>query len=93
MFYLFIFRAQGREGERGAKPPCVVASPEPPTRPATQAHALTGDPWVCRSALNPLTHTCQGKISSLCVKGNSGCRVENGLLGGKYEERREITGF
>ena len=58
---LFLFRERGREGEReGERNQCVVASCAPPlgTWPATQECALTGsrtgDPLVCRLALNPL---------------------------------------
>ena len=50
-FHLFILKEMGREGERkGEKHRCVVAS---------HAHP-TGDPLVCRTALNPLSHTSQG---------------------------------
>ena len=42
-----------------------LTHPEPGTRPATQACALTGnqttDPLVRRPALNPLSHTSQGE--------------------------------
>ena len=45
IFYLFIFRERGREGEReGERCQCVVASHGPPplgTWPTTQACALT----------------------------------------------------
>ena len=46
-FYLFIFR-EGKEGRKGEKHQCVVASHMPPplrlgTWPATQAYALTGN--------------------------------------------------
>ena len=67
IFYLFIFRDRGREGEReGEKLQCVVASHVPPlgTWPATQACALTGnqtgDPLVHKLALNLLSHTTHG---------------------------------
>ena len=41
-FYLFIFRQRGREGERGEKHQCVVASHAPlETWHATQACSLT----------------------------------------------------
>ena len=63
-FYLFIFREKGREGEREGKT-CNVQLPlEHPLLgawSATQACALTGNetgnPWVCRLAFNPLSHT------------------------------------
>ena len=60
--------------ERGEKHQCVVVSHAPllGTWPATQACALngnrTGDPLVCRPALNPLSHTSQGKKSFLIDK-------------------------
>ena len=64
--YLFIFTQREREGEReGEKHQCVVAfhRPQLGTWPTTQACALTGnrtgDPLVCRPALNPLSHTSQ----------------------------------
>ena len=53
------------DGE-GKKHQCVVASSTPPlgTWPTTLVHALTGNrtgnPLVCRPALNPLKHTSQG---------------------------------
>ena len=54
------------EGEtEGEKHQCVVAFHVPPAGPATQACALTGnqisDSLVRRPALNPLSHTSQGK--------------------------------
>ena len=65
---LFIFRQRGREGERdGEKHQCVVASCTSLLGiwSATQACALTGNrtgnPLVCRPALNPLSHTSQGQ--------------------------------
>ena len=67
----FIYLRQ-REGEtEGEKLQCAVASCTPPTGdltwPSTQACALkgsrTGDPSFCRPALNPLSHTSQGKTS------------------------------
>ena len=55
----FIYLERGREGEKeGEKHQCVVALTRPllGAWPATQAHALsgngTGDPLVCRPALN-----------------------------------------
>ena len=69
-FYLFIFREWGREGEREGEKHHVWLPLEQPllgTRPTTQACALTanqtGNPLVCRPALNPLSHTSQGKTS------------------------------
>ena len=57
------------EGEsEGKKHQCVVVSQVLPlqgTWPTTQAYALTGngnsDPSVPRRALNPLSHTSQGR--------------------------------
>ena len=70
IFFYFSFRERGREGEREReKHQCVVASHVPPlgTWPAAQAYALTwnqtSDPLVCWPALNPLSHTSQGRIS------------------------------
>ena len=68
VFYLFIFRQGGREGERqGDKDQCMVAFRTPHTLgtwPATQACALTGsrtnNTLVLRLALSPLSHTSQG---------------------------------
>ena len=66
MFYLFIFRKRGVEGEREGNISVYLplARPLLGTWPATQACALTGnqtsDPLVHRPALNPLSHTCQG---------------------------------
>ena len=65
--YLFLERGEGREEE---KPPSAVASHTPPagTWCANQACALTrnqtGDFLVCRPALNPLSHTSQGRAFS-----------------------------
>ena len=71
----------GKEGERVEdKHLCVVASRATllGTWPTTQACALTGnrtsDPLVRRPALNPLSHTSQGKkgifylMASSCLK-------------------------
>ena len=74
-FYLFIFREQGREGERkGEKHQCVVASCAPPTGDLGCNPGMcptgnqTGDPLVPRPALNPLSHTSRGCLqsSNLC---------------------------
>ena len=72
IFHLFIFRERGREGDWvGEKHRYVVTSCMPPTGnwPETQACALignrTGDPLVCRLALNPLSHTSQGRAPHL----------------------------
>ena len=57
-----------REGE---KHQCVAASraPDVGTQPETQACAptgnQTGDPLVCRLALNPLSHASPGPLLSL----------------------------
>ena len=64
--YLFIFRKWGREGERERNINVLlpVMYPLPGAWPSTQACALTGnrtgDPLVCRLALNLLSHTIQG---------------------------------
>ena len=62
--YIFLERGEGKEKE-GEKHPCVAASHVPPTggptRPATQACALTGkgtrNPLIHRPVLNPLSGT------------------------------------
>ena len=66
---IYLYLEQGREVEReGEKHQCVVASYTRPRGiwPTTQACALTGNwtgnPWVHRPALNPLSHTSQGKM-------------------------------
>ena len=69
LIYLFLQRGEGREKER--KKNIIVWSPLTcpllGTWPATQACALTGnrtsDPLVHRPALNPLSHTSQGRTS------------------------------
>ena len=89
-FNLFIFRERGREGEReGEKHQCVVASHAPllGTCPATQACALTGNqtgnPLVLRPALNPLSHTIQGKsllvitLVLACLRDQDDCPEES----------------
>ena len=73
VFYFFkiciylLFLERGREGEKEGKNINVWLPLERPllgTWPATQVCALTGNqtgnPLVCRSALNPLSHTSQG---------------------------------
>ena len=56
------------EGERNINVWLSLAQPLLGTWPATQARALTrnrtSDPLVCRPALNPLSHTSQGSVSS-----------------------------
>ena len=76
--YSFTFRERGREGEReGEKHQCVVVSCSFPTGdlPTTQAYALTGnqagDPLVRRPALNPLSHTSQGKRQILRTRNST----------------------
>ena len=73
IFYLFIFRERGMEGEKGRETAMCkrymdrmpIARPQPGTWPSTQASALTGNRTsnllVPRLALNPLSHTSQGK--------------------------------
>ena len=63
-----MFRQKGREGEReGKEHHCVVASHAPPTGDLAHNPGVcpdwesNGDPLVCRLALNPLSHTSQGK--------------------------------
>ena len=67
IFYFFIFRERGREGEReGEKHQCVVGSQASPTRDLAHNPGTcpdwdqTGDPLVLRPAVNPLSHTSQG---------------------------------
>ena len=70
IFYLFTFR-EGKGGRGKQISVCEIyidqlppAHPQPGTRPATQACALTGNQtWdlsVCRQVLNPLSHMSQG---------------------------------
>ena len=64
---LFIFRQSEKEGERERNIDVWLPLTHPllGTWPTTQACALTGnqtsDPLVCRPALNPLSHTSQGR--------------------------------
>ena len=65
--YLFLERGEGREKEwrRNVNVWFPLECPHLGTWPATQVCALTrnwtGNPLVCRLALNPLSHTSQGK--------------------------------
>ena len=70
---LFISRQRGMERGRRRESSmcgCLLHIPPPGTRPATQACALTGnrtgDPFVHRLALNPLSHTSQGYNFYFC---------------------------
>ena len=72
----FILRERGREGERETMCERYIdrlplARPQLGTWPATQACVLTGnqsgDPLVCRPALNPLSHTSQGSVPLLDI--------------------------
>ena len=69
--YLFLERGEGREKEweRNLSVWLPRMCPLLGTWPTTQACALTGnqtsDPLVCRPALNPLSHTSQGKCFML----------------------------
>ena len=62
------FQSEGKGGRERETSLCGCLSCAPPTGtwPATQACALTGngtnDPLVHRLALNPLSHTSQGKF-------------------------------
>ena len=64
-FYSFLREGKGgRKRERNINVWLPLMRPLPGTWPATQARAptrnRTGDPLVCRLALNPLSHTSQG---------------------------------
>ena len=71
--YLFLDREEGREkeSERNINVWLPFTHPLRGTWPTTQACALTGnqtgDPLVRRLALNPLSHTSQGKKYILCI--------------------------
>ena len=71
-FYLFIFRERGREKERVRNINRWLHLLHPPlgTQPATQACGLSrnqiSDFLVHRPALNPLSHTIQGKSLGFC---------------------------
>ena len=74
-FYLCTFR-EGREGEerdRNMNVLLPLVHPRLGAWPAPQACALTGNwtsnPLVCRPALNPLSHTSQGKTSAFLSPG------------------------
>ena len=66
LFIYFLERGEGREKEkeRNINVWLPLTHPQPGTRPATQACALTGNrnsnPLVLRSALHPLSHTSHG---------------------------------
>ena len=75
-FYLFIFRERGREGERaGEKLQCEVASHMPPTGDLVPNPGIcpdrnrTSNPLVLRPALNPLSHTSQGRCCKIFKDG------------------------
>ena len=69
-FYLFTFRQRGREGEREGNISVWLPLRRPllGTWPATQTCSLTGDqtgnPLLCRPALNALSHTSQEEMAS-----------------------------
>ena len=69
--YLFLERGEGNRGRERERHQCLITSHTPPTWPATQAHALSGnrtsDPLICRPALNPLSHTSQGCLLMFCL--------------------------
>ena len=80
LFILFISRERGREGERGRETSVggLLYVPQPGTKPATQAHAPTGnqigDLWLCRTVPHQLKHTRQGwfchsylRLACVCV--------------------------
>ena len=75
-FYLFNFRERGKEGERGEKHQCVVASHAPPTGDLACNPGIrltgnqTGNPLVRRPGINPLSHTSQGGMQFFraCLK-------------------------
>ena len=64
---LFLEIGEGREKE-GEKHQYVVASRMPPTEDLAHNPGMcltgnqTGNPLVCRPALNPLSHTSQGAV-------------------------------
>ena len=66
--YLFLERVEGKEEERerNINVWLPLMCPKLGTWPATQECSLTrnwtGDPLVCRPALNPLSYTSQGQI-------------------------------
>ena len=75
-FYVFLEKGEGREKEREGNtnawlpPTCPLLG----TWPTTQACALTGngtgDPFVHRPALNPLSHTSRGKFLKAGFNGS-----------------------
>ena len=74
ILFTYFQREEGREKEkvRNINVWLPFKCPLPGTWPTTHACALSGnrnsDPLICRSALDPLSHTCQGQIS-LFLKG------------------------
>ena len=82
-FYLFIFRQGegGRKREKYINAWLLLMCPLLGSWPATKARALTGnrtgDPLVCRLALNPLSHTSQGKKYTFLKKGKKMGRQRN----------------
>ena len=72
IFYLFIFRERGREGEReGEKHQCVVASHVAPTGELAHNPGMCPDwesnwrPFGSQPALNPLSYPIQDSTSFL----------------------------
>ena len=71
--YLFLERGEGKEKEKERNINVWLSLAHPPlgTWPTTQACALTGnrtsDPLVYRPALNPLSHTSQGRVVSFLI--------------------------
>ena len=67
IFYLFIFRVSGSEGERKRETllGCLLYAPLPGIKPETQACALTrnptDNPLLCKMTPNQLSYTSQGK--------------------------------
>ena len=66
-YFTYLFLERGREGERERqKHQCVVVSHTPHTGDLACPPGVcptgnpTGNPWICRPARNPLSHTSQG---------------------------------